>query len=59
MYWSTTPEPVLEGWSNVNVWIEHETWLNEMLPGYDDPVICTYHANLLDGTIEFCAPTSL
>jgi hypothetical protein len=42
----------LEDWSSVNVWIEHETRLNEMLPGYDDPVICTYHANLLNGTID-------
>ncbi len=44
-------ETVLEDWSSVNEWIEYETQLNDVLPRYDDPVICTYDANLLNGTI--------
>ncbi len=40
-----------EDWSSVNEWIEYETRLNDVLPRYDDPVICTYDANLLNGTI--------
>ena len=31
--------------------VEYESRLNDVLPRYDDPVICTYDANLLDGTI--------
>jgi hypothetical protein len=44
-------ETVLEDWSNVNDWVEYEIRLNEVLPSYDDPVICTYDANLLDGSL--------
>jgi len=44
-------ETVLEDWSSVNEWIEYETRLNHVLPRYDDPVICTYDANLLNGSI--------
>ena len=44
-------ETVVEDWSSVNEWIEYETRLNDVLPSYDDPVICTYDANLLNGTI--------
>ncbi len=40
-----------EDWSTVNEWIEYETRLNDVLPRYDDPVICTYDANLLSGSI--------
>jgi len=40
-----------EDWSSVNEWIEYEMRLNDVLPRYDDPVICTYDANLLNGTI--------
>ncbi len=40
-----------EDWSSVNEWIEYETRLNDVLPRYDDPVICTYDANLLNGSI--------
>jgi len=40
-----------EDWSSVNEWIEYETRLNDVLPRYDDPVICTYDANLINGTI--------
>ena len=39
------------GWPSVNDWIEYESRLNDVLPRYDDPVICTYDANLLSGTI--------
>jgi hypothetical protein len=45
------PESVLEDLSGVNEFIEYETRLNELLPRYDDPVICTYDTNLLNGTI--------
>jgi len=44
-------ERVLEDRSSINDWIEYETRLNDVLPGYDDPVICTYDANLLNGAI--------
>ena len=40
-----------EDWSTVNEWIEYETQLNDVLPSYDDPVICAYDANLLNGSI--------
>jgi hypothetical protein len=36
---------------DVNEWIEYETRLNEVLPGYYDPVICLYDTNLLNGTL--------
>ena len=44
-------EAVLQDGSKANEWVEYETRLNDVLPRYDDPVICTYDANLLDGTI--------
>jgi len=44
-------ETVLEDWSRVNEWIEFETRLNDELPRCDDPVICTYDTNLLNGAI--------
>ena len=44
-------EEVLQDWSNIDAWIEYETRLNDVLPRYDDPVICTYDANLLNGSI--------
>jgi len=44
-------ERVLEDRSSINDWIEYEARLNDVLPGYDDPVICTYDANLLNGAI--------
>src|SRR5258705_650582 len=40
-----------EDWSTVNEWIEYETRLNDVLPRYNDPVICTYDTNLLNGSI--------
>jgi hypothetical protein len=44
-------ETVREDWSGLNEWIEYETRLNDVLPRYDDPVICTYDLNLLNGSI--------
>jgi hypothetical protein len=44
-------ESVLEDWTRVNDWIEFEARLNEILPYYDDPVICAYDANLLSAAI--------
>ena len=34
--------------SSANEWVEYEMQLNEVLPRDDDPVICTYDANLLN-----------
>jgi hypothetical protein len=45
------PESVLEDLSGVNEFIEYETRLNDVLPSYNDPVICLYDTNLLNGTI--------
>ena len=42
---------VLEEWSRVNKRIEFEARLNDVLPRYDDPVICAYDSNLLNGAI--------
>jgi MEDS: MEthanogen/methylotroph, DcmR Sensory domain len=44
-------ETVLRERSRVNEWIEFEARLNDVLPSYDDPVICAYDANLLNGAI--------
>jgi hypothetical protein len=44
-------ETALEDWSSVNDWVEYEARLNDVLPRYDDPVICTYDANLLNATL--------
>jgi hypothetical protein len=40
-------ETAVDDWSSANEWVEYEMRLNEVLPGYDDPVICTYDVNLL------------
>ena len=42
---------ILEDWSNAEEWIKYEARLNEVLPAFDDPVICTYDTNLITGTI--------
>jgi hypothetical protein len=44
-------EAVLEDWANADDWIEYEARLNDVLPAYDDPVICTYDTSLINGTI--------
>jgi hypothetical protein len=42
---------ILEDWSNADEWIKYEARLNEVLPAYDDPVICTYDTNLITAPI--------
>ena len=44
-------ESVLEDWSNLDDWIEYEARANDVLYRYNDPVICTYDANLLNGSL--------
>lgn len=44
-------ETALEDWSSINDWVEYEARLNDVLPRYDDPVVCTYDANLLSATL--------
>jgi len=44
-------EKILADWSNADEWIKYEARLNEVLPAYEDPVICTYDTNLITGTI--------
>jgi hypothetical protein len=46
-------ETVLEDWSKIDEWIEYESWVSKVLPGYDDIVICTYDTNLLNGAVAF------
>lgn len=41
-------------WANpelVDEWIEYEARLNDLLPAYDDPVICAYDSRLLSGSL--------
>jgi hypothetical protein len=40
-------ETAVDDWSSENEWLEYEARLNEILPNYDDAVICTYDVNLL------------
>jgi MEDS: MEthanogen/methylotroph, DcmR Sensory domain len=40
-------ETAVDDWKSGNEWVEHEMRLNDVLPNYDDPVICTYDVNLL------------
>lgn len=44
-------DAALQDPSAVNEWIEYEIRLNDVLPHYDDSVICTYDTNVLNGTI--------
>ena len=46
-------ETVLEDWPSINAWVEYEMQLNEVLSRFEDPVICTYDANLLSGPLAF------
>ena len=39
-------ETAVDDWKNGNDWVEYEMRLNEVLPNYDDPVICIYDVNL-------------
>jgi hypothetical protein len=40
-------EAAVDDWKSGNEWVEYEMRLNSVLPNYDDPVICTFDANLL------------
>jgi hypothetical protein len=40
-------EAAVDDWKSSNEWVEYELRLNSVLPNYDDPVICTFDANLL------------
>jgi hypothetical protein len=40
-------EAAVDDWKSSNEWVEYEMRLNGVLPNYDDPVICTFDANLL------------
>ena len=40
-------ETAVDDWKSGNEWVEYEMRLNSVLPNYDDPVICTFDANLL------------
>jgi hypothetical protein len=41
----------VDDWSSANEWVEYEMRLNEVLPRYADPVICTYDANILNANL--------
>ena len=40
-------EAAVDDWKIGYKWVEYEIRLNSVLPNYDDPVICTFDANLL------------
>lgn len=40
-------EAAVDDWKSAYDWVEYEIRLNSVLPNYDDPVICTFDANLL------------
>jgi hypothetical protein len=44
-------ETAVEDWASGQDWVEYEMRLNSVLPSYDDPVICTYDANLLNANL--------
>jgi MEDS: MEthanogen/methylotroph, DcmR Sensory domain len=44
-------ETAVDDWKSGNEWVEYEMRLNDVLPNYDDPVICTYDVNLLTGPL--------
>src|ERR1700722_17371713 len=44
-------ETTCADWGGVNEFMEYEMRLNEVLPNYDDPVICAYDANLVDANL--------
>jgi hypothetical protein len=47
--WLPTPRPPsTTGPASANEWVEYEMRLNDVLPNYDDPVICTYDVKLLN-----------
>jgi hypothetical protein len=44
-------ETAVDDWSSAKEWVEYEMRLNDVLPNYDDPVICTYDLNLLTANL--------
>jgi hypothetical protein len=46
-------ESALRDWEDTNAFLEYETRLNYVLPGYEDPVICTYDLNQVSAAIAF------
>ena len=44
-------ETTCADWGGANEFMEYEMRLNEVLPNYDDPVICAYDANLVDANL--------
>jgi hypothetical protein len=44
-------DKILEDSSNADEYIKYEAQLNEVLPAYDDPVICVYDTNVINGTM--------
>ena len=44
-------ETAVEDLASGQDWVEYEMRLNSVLPSYDDPVICTYDANLLNANL--------
>jgi MEDS: MEthanogen/methylotroph, DcmR Sensory domain len=44
-------ESAVDDWSSANAWVEYEARLNDVLPNYDDAVICTYDINLLSANL--------
>jgi hypothetical protein len=44
-------EMVLEDFHSGIEWVEYEMRLNEVLPSYGDPVICTFDVNMLNGSL--------
>lgn len=47
------PESVLRSWEDTKAFLEYEARLNDVLPRYEDPVICTYDANQVTADIAF------
>lgn len=46
-------ETAVDDWKSGVEWAEYEMRLNSVLPNYDDPVICTFDANLLTAPHAF------
>lgn len=46
-------EMAVDDWKSGIEWAEYEMRLNSVLPNYDDPVICTFDANLLTAPHAF------
>lgn len=47
------PESALQSWQDTDRFLEYEARLNYALPGYDDPVICTYDLDRITAGVAF------